>query len=707
MSKSTLKKTIIKRTIGSVVLVSLFAILIFMGQSYLKSTYAKNMIIDNLKKSSELQIQQILPTLLLEEQFLGLKLVLDKISTDENLTSINFVKPNDLKTIKLVKCNKPKLESCDEFVDGNIIIIKPIKSGSELFGYLVKQKFFSPFVYHHQSINSIEILLLFLFIMFIIQLISLSRLTSKTVPSTLNELVVWVKSSLENKNSESKPNLSFKEFEDLASVIYKLIKEREVIESKAHMAQIAAQVSHDIRSPLAALSTITGQLQNIPEQQRLIIRSSVQRITDIANQLLQKGKDLNKDAAGSGITSIIEHNSQLSVQLLAPLIDMIISEKRIQLREKQGIEIEAEINNGYGLFAKINAAEFKRVLSNLMNNAIEALPNSTGKFVISIQAEGNAVLVSAQDNGKGIPEHILKKLGEIGVTFGKEGTESGSGIGVYHAKKTIESFGGKFEIISQEGKGTTILMKFPKSTAPKWFVEKLILQNGMQVISLDDDLSIHQVWKGRFLSSNFSSNGSEHLTFTSGQELKDWIATIHDTKSKRLYLMDYELLNQNITGLQIIEDLGIGSQSILVTSRYEETAIREKCERLGVRLIPKAMAGFVPIEIESPKELLDCLLIDDDNLMEMTWKMSAENNKKKFQHFFTADDFFNSSRRFDLETPIYVDSNLGHGDKGEEISKKIFEMGFKNIWLCTGYQASDFPPMPWIRGIVAKDPIFG
>jgi hypothetical protein len=39
-------------------------------------------------------------------------------------------------------------------------------------------------------------------------------------------------------------------------------------------------------------------------------------------------------------------------------------------------------------------------------------------------------------------------------------------------------------------------------------------------------------------------------------------------------------------------------QAILVTSRYEETRIRERCEKLGVRLIPKPMAGFVPIEIQ-------------------------------------------------------------------------------------------------------------
>jgi len=61
--------------------------------------------------------------------------------------------------------------------------------------------------------------------------------------------------------------------------------------------------------------------------------------------------------------------------------------------------------------------------------------------------------------------------------------------------------------------------------------------------------------------------------------------------------------NQNMTGLDLIEELGLGNSknhAILVTSRYEEEHIKIRCAKIGVRLIPKGMAGFVPIEIEKP-----------------------------------------------------------------------------------------------------------
>ena len=65
-----------------------------------------------------------------------------------------------------------------------------------------------------------------------------------------------------------------------------------------------------------------------------------------------------------------------------------------------------------------------------------------------------------------------------------------------------------------------------------------------------------------------------------------------------LFLVDYEIIGSGgVTGLDLIEECGISSQSILVTSRYEETSIRERCENLGLKIIPKSMSGFVPIEL--------------------------------------------------------------------------------------------------------------
>lgn len=67
--------------------------------------------------------------------------------------------------------------------------------------------------------------------------------------------------------------------------------------------------------------------------------------------------------------------------------------------------------------------------------------------------------------------------------------------------------------------------------------------------------------------------------------------------SDSIFLIDYELIGQRFTGLDLIEENKLGDRAILVTSRYEEPQIRKRCEKLGIRLIPKSMTGWVPIEV--------------------------------------------------------------------------------------------------------------
>jgi signal transduction histidine kinase len=356
--------------------------------------------------------------------------------------------------------------------------------------------------------------------------------------------------------------------------------------------QIFKQVSHDIRSPLSALNMIVGTLANLPEDKRILIRASVSRITDIANQLLQKGSENNKEELAVSQKVGIK-NLQLSNELLPAIIEIIVSEKRVQFRENSTVTIDAELCESYGLFAKINPVEFKRVISNLINNSIEANTKADGIVKVQIRKSGQKNLIVVSDNGKGIPQSVLDKLGREEISFGKEGTESGSGIGVLHARRTIESFGGTLEIKSQIGVGTEIIIALPSIEAPDWFVSSLELSGLHKVVALDDDNSVLEVWRQRFRACN---SDNLLLTFTSGKQLIDWVNANPTKVQATKFLMDFELLGQNSSGLDLIEKLNIGGSAILVTSRYEEPYIKDRCLKSKVKLIPKGMAPFIPIE---------------------------------------------------------------------------------------------------------------
>lgn len=353
--------------------------------------------------------------------------------------------------------------------------------------------------------------------------------------------------------------------------------------------QVAAQVSHDIRSPLSALEMISSQLNEVQEHKRLLLRNAVFRIRDIANSLVLKNNELNNfnDSLQGQKLPILDY------ELLMPILDSIVTEKRLQFRDQLGIQIEFnQTVESYGLFSKINITEFKRVLSNIINNSIEAFQGDQGLVFVELTSVGHDNIIRIQDNGKGIPDHLLERLGVRGATFNKEG---GSGLGLYHAKSTVESWGGRLEISSKVGHGTEIKIFIPKQDTPSWFVPKLQFKKMTTVVVFDDDQTIHQIWTDKLVSAGLNSAHLLHLSTPS--ELRDYCSHQNPNSNEVLYLMDYEILNHRETGLDMIEELKIQSKSILVTSRYEEITVRERCDALGVQFIPKSMSGFVPIQL--------------------------------------------------------------------------------------------------------------
>ncbi|MFZ4404417.1 MAG: sensor histidine kinase [Pseudobdellovibrionaceae bacterium] len=422
------------------------------------------------------------------------------------------------------------------------------------------------------------------------------------------------------------PFLDIQELQVLSQKIKDIEKIKLQRQSEEAILSLARQVAHDIRSPLSALNMVVSVANSLPEAQRLMIRNASQRINDIANDLLHQAN--RKDPAGensvsqSGSAGIATSGAEVDSKsgatksptggeatshglrhlastattpktqstLVIALVDALVSEKRIQFRDKINIQILAELNQGYGLFIQANPTDLARVLSNMINNAVEAFTDA-GQITVKVFAQQNnqQVVITITDNGKGIPAHILEKLGQKGITHGKSGSDSGSGLGVYHAKQSIEAVGGSFSIASQEGHGTTITLSFAKNPAPDWFIEKILVQGQQPIIVCDDDISIHDIWKDRF---------DKITSFTSGQEMIQWVeneklqgSPIHHTG---LFLLDYELLGQKYNGLDLSEELQL-KNVILVTSRYEDSEIRKRCQILGIQLIPKTMAHFVPI----------------------------------------------------------------------------------------------------------------
>jgi len=472
------------------------------------------------------------------------------------------------------------------------------------------------------------------------------------------------------------------------------------------MVQLSTQVAHDIRSPLAALDAALKNTGQLPEPQRIIVRHAVNRIRDIANNLLEQNRQQIKttSTAGSSTSGSPVTGEPLEVRLLSSLIDPIITEKRLQFESKSGINIDFELTReSYGLFAKLQPIEFRRLVSNLVNNAVEVLGDK-GSVKIGLAVESESIILAVSDNGKGIPPEILKKLGQRGETHGKAG---GSGLGLFHARSMAESWGGSLNITSELGKGATVAIIIPKAEALDGFVPVLELIPGRPVVVLDDDATIHQVWRGRFDSARVKEHDIEIVQFSEPDTLREWFVNNSVKAENALYLFDYEFLGCKETGLSLAQEFDLAAKVILVTSRHEEKRVVDECKRLKIRMIPKGLAGLVPISIKPALKISKvAILLDDDVLVHMTWKVAAKAAGIALKAYKTPEDFAAGIETLPKDTPMYIDSELGNNIKGEDIAKDLHEKGFADITMSTGYGPDKFTHLPWLK-VSGKEPPFG
>lgn len=111
----------------------------------------------------------------------------------------------------------------------------------------------------------------------------------------------------------------------------------------------------------------------------------------------------------------------------------------------------------------------------------------------------------------------------------------------------------------------------------------------------------------------------------------------------------------------------------------------------------------IPLE-----ETISYILIDNDKLIRSNWIQAARKNNIHFNSFDSVSSFLDECSKLDKNSFIFIDSDLGSGIRGEIESQMIWNLGFKNIFLATGYAASDFDlnSYPWIKDVVSKKPAF-
>tara|TARA_B100001248_G_C27398380_1_gene467565 strand:- start:38 stop:1384 length:1347 start_codon:yes stop_codon:yes gene_type:complete len=224
----------------------------------------------------------------------------------------------------------------------------------------------------------------------------------------------------------------------LISDIEKLYKRLNDYQSKAKLARTAAQISHDIKSPLTMFKVVSKDPQLSEDKKRLLL-SGVERIEAISKQFLCEYKVASKKITNNDICESIYK---------------IVKEKK---HNGNFSSIEFLINlrmPTYTLKANIQIIEV--VLSNIINNANEAMPEG-GKICIHSSNSDNFYTITISDTGIGIEKEHKNIIKQEGFTTKKEG----NGLGLNHADNYMTEIGGKLILKDNIPNGTQVVLQIP------------------------------------------------------------------------------------------------------------------------------------------------------------------------------------------------------------------------------------------------------
>jgi len=219
-------------------------------------------------------------------------------------------------------------------------------------------------------------------------------------------------------------------------------KEREEAKYFRELSAMAMQIAHEIRNPLNTMS-ISLQLierEGLKGEFLTPLKESLNRILEVVSKLSDIKSQIRVDKSVVDCEALVEE----IIALFKPQI------------EAQGIVLLKEVEVKKCTTDKVLV---RQAISNIIKNSVEALREKGGEksIRVKVQAKGNWVEFSVEDNGKGIPKDSLEKIFDHFFTTKPDGM----GLGLSFVKRVAQSLGGDVTVESDPSWGTRVIFRIP------------------------------------------------------------------------------------------------------------------------------------------------------------------------------------------------------------------------------------------------------
>ena len=206
--------------------------------------------------------------------------------------------------------------------------------------------------------------------------------------------------------------------------------------------RVTRMLRHDLRSPLQSINNAAQMMEVDPStsaEMLTIIRDNVKYILEVLDDLRTM----------TTVRALVKEPLEVDA-LIRRLMDRRIlpDEIDVELRLQQGVKLQAD------------DTKLTRVIDNLINNAVEAMPDG-GELLMRVSRDRQSARIEVIDTGCGMSAEQLNKLFQAYYST-KMG---GSGLGLSTTRRIITEHGGSITVESEQGRGTRFIVDLPLAQA--------------------------------------------------------------------------------------------------------------------------------------------------------------------------------------------------------------------------------------------------